>query len=194
MLRLRSKQNLPQKIYQERSLTVMFRTSLKGFKKSEVNNYIITMHREFAEEKEALEEELSSKNSALQDAVELLSEKDTIINKLNVRLSDIPSLTEKNEKLTDENKRLNEQITYLNSRIEELTGEVSRLTLRAESAEKFANELQLKEAKKVVCEDVIKDLPNGKGETSTYTDSSTEKKLVNEKEESFLARFKRLFV
>lgn len=141
----------------------MFKTSVKGFNKSDVNNYIIEMHREFAEEKESLEEELSRKRDGLRKAVEDLSARDDMIHDLNSRIdalsavsaenerlkSDVArlenqgaSLTEENEALKAENKRLASENANLSSETEQLIHQVSSLkqqlsslTIRAEGAE-----------------------------------------------------------
>ncbi|MBQ6788631.1 MAG: hypothetical protein IJO81_00415 [Clostridia bacterium] len=106
----------------------MFKTSVKGFKKSDVNNYIIQMHREFAEEKEAHDEELSLIRTEKQKAQDALSEKDALIDELNKKICEAESVICENKKLSAENERLSDEVAAL-------TAELSCVSLRAEIAE-----------------------------------------------------------
>ncbi len=115
----------------------MFKTSVKGFKKSDVNNYIITMHREFADEKEALLDELDTVRTALLDAKILLLSKDALIDVLNDKIREGEALLEENERLKAENKKLTDESA-------ELTTKISLLTICAEKAEQKAAEAEAK--------------------------------------------------
>ena len=112
----------------------MFKTSVKGFKKSDVNNYIIQMHREFAEEKEAHEEELSRIRAEHQKAVDSLGEKDALIDELNKRIGEAEALADENNRLSAENEMLADKVSAL-------TAELSRVSIKAEIAEESLTEI-----------------------------------------------------
>ncbi len=171
----------------------MFKTSVKGFKKSDVNNYIIMIHREFAEEKEALEEELFRMRGELQTASDALAVKDALIDELTAQICEISALKEENEKLAAENNRLYGDVSSLISRVNTLTDEASSLTLRAESAENTVAELktELKTAKEAVS-DIEKLLTDSKAKNRVSAPSVTPP--VNEKDRNgILSRIKGIF-
>ncbi|MBR5447283.1 MAG: hypothetical protein IKV40_02550, partial [Clostridia bacterium] len=103
----------------------MFKTSVRGFKKSDVNNYIIAMHSEFADKKEALEEELAHNREELRMATVHLYIKDEMIRDLNAEIAALSSLSDENEKLTRENKKLTSEAALLQDKINSLTQEMS---------------------------------------------------------------------
>lgn len=175
----------------------MFKTSVKGFKKSDVNNYIITIHREFAEEKEALEEELSRVRGELQTASDALAVKDASIDELTAQICEISALKEENEKLKAENNRLYGDVSSLLGRVNALTDEASSLTLRAEAAENTVTELkaELKTAKEAVS-DIEKLLAEtkAKAEVKNRVSVPSVTPPVNEKDRNgILSRIKGIF-
>ena len=99
----------------------MFRSSLRGFRKSDVNNYIIEIHREFADRVEELEGELhnvSAEKDRLSAELTLAAEDA----KRSVELASRAEEAERNlETANTENKALQEKLRILEIQLEALT-------------------------------------------------------------------------
>ena len=170
----------------------MFKTSVKGFKKSDVNNYIIQMHREFAEEKEALEEDLSRIRAEYRDSLDALCEKDALIGELNKRISEAEAFAEENKRLAEENKQLSDEIAALNAEFESVSS-------RAEIAEEKVSEIKGRlDEMTANAEKLEKSLSERKsvGETNVCFNVPDASKTPSENKKgrnSILSKFKRVF-
>ncbi len=130
-----------------RKTSKMFRGSMRGFNKADVNNYIVSQNREFDEKKALLEDEISRLRLNCNDLQTKLSKAEGCIIDLNAELVGYEStkselealqhsyeeLTEKRSSLQSENSALQENVAALqaeNNALQEKLAAAEALTLQ----------------------------------------------------------------
>ncbi len=121
-------------------MSKLFRSAIGGFKKSDVNNYIVAQNREFDEKKADLEEEITKLKlniKGLTDKLALAEADMFILRARNEELSEIEAqfteLKEKDSVLEDENTTLKDKQQELeseNSTLKEKLAEAEATSLR----------------------------------------------------------------
>ncbi len=144
----------------------MFRSSLRGFKKSDVNNYIIEIHREFADRIEELEGEvhrLSTENGQMSAELTSAAEAKKTAEEANAR-------AEKAKRELEEAARENETLKAGLSSLEE---ELARLKNALKEAESSAERSENAGARANELLKLISDAPSANLTPSTDADGVT---------------------